>query len=73
VRSFALQSFRRVRGLFSLALSIVGLVEIELFKVQRLQSMRFPAVQKITFVELRARVPSNESKKPPDLRPEVFV
>jgi hypothetical protein len=35
---------------------IVGLVKIALFKVLRLQSMRFPAVQKITFAEMRAGV-----------------
>jgi hypothetical protein len=29
--------------------------------------------QKITFAEVRARLPRDESKKPPDLRREVFV
>ena len=29
--------------------------------------------QKITFAEMRVRLPRDESKKPPDLRREVFV
>ena len=29
--------------------------------------------QKITFAEMRARLPRDESEKPPELRREVFV
>jgi len=29
--------------------------------------------QKITFAEMRVHLPKDESKKPPDLRREVFV
>ena len=44
---------------------------------ERHKSRPSPAVinrqQKITFGEMRARLPRDDSKKPPDLRREVFV